>query len=102
MTIISLSPTHMSSTNRLVKWLEDKVLASLILLTISPLLFIIAIAVKLTSPGPILYKQERTGGNGKCFQMLKFRSMPVNTDKDKVWGNVKTKQKTKPSSKECI
>ncbi len=95
MTIISLSPTHMSSTNRLVKWLEDKVLASLILLTISPLLFIIAIAVKLTSPGPILYKQERTGGNGKCFQMLKFRSMPVNTDKDKVWGNVKSKQKTK-------
>jgi putative colanic acid biosynthesis UDP-glucose lipid carrier transferase len=94
MTIINLSRPHLSSTDRLIKWLEDKVLALLILVIISPLLLIIAIAIKLTSPGPIFYRQERVGSNGKAFQMLKFRSMPVNADKDSVWGNAKAKQKT--------
>ncbi len=95
MTILNLSRPYMSSANRLIKWLEDKVLASLILIIISPLLLIIATAIKLTSPGPIFYKQERVGSNGKVFQMLKFRSMPVNIDKDNIWGNAKSKQKTK-------
>lgn len=95
MTIINLSRPHLSSTDRLIKWLEDKVLALLILVFISPLLLIITCAIKLTSPGPVFYRQERVGSNGNTFQMLKFRSMPVNADKDSVWGNAKTKQKTK-------
>jgi exopolysaccharide biosynthesis polyprenyl glycosylphosphotransferase len=44
---------------------------------LSPLLLIVATAIKLTSPGPILFKQERVGLNGKRFQMFKFRSMLV-------------------------
>jgi len=41
----------------------------------SPLLLLISLAVKLTSPGPVLFRQERVGANGKHFQMLKFRTM---------------------------
>jgi len=95
MSIINLSPPHLSSTAQLIKWLEDKVLASVILLIISPLLIFIALVIKLTSPGPVLYKQERIGSDGHSFQMLKFRSMPINTDKECVWGNANAKQKTR-------
>ncbi|MGB3541963.1 undecaprenyl-phosphate glucose phosphotransferase [Rubrivirga sp.] len=52
--------------------------AALVLL--SPLLAVIAIAVKLSSPGPILYKQTRMSLNGQTFEILKFRSMPVNAE----------------------
>jgi putative colanic acid biosynthesis UDP-glucose lipid carrier transferase len=94
MPIINMSVSPMSNTNRLLKWIEDKVLSLLILLIISPLLCIIALAVKLTSPGPIFYKQERIGSNGKKFQMLKFRSMPVESDNNLEWGQANKKQKT--------
>ena len=53
-------------------------LAALVLL--SPLLLAIALAVKLSSPGPVLYKQTRMGLNGQTFEILKFRSMPVNAE----------------------
>ncbi|GAB5520037.1 MAG: hypothetical protein RhofKO_22880 [Rhodothermales bacterium] len=58
-----------------------------LLLLISPLLLVIAIAVKLSSPGPVFYKQERMGLNGHTFHMLKFRSMPVTaeTGSGPVW-----------------
>jgi len=94
MSIINLSPPHLSSTAQLIKWLEDKVLALFILLLISPLLLCIALVIKLTSSGPVLYKQERIGSDGKSFKMLKFRSMPINSDKDKVWGHSNDKKKT--------
>lgn len=47
---------------------------------ISPLLLLIALVVKLTSPGPVLYVQERTGLDGRNFPMLKFRSMKLNAE----------------------
>ncbi len=61
-----------------VKRIFDLVLASLLILVLSPVLLLIALAVKLTSPGPILYTQYRLGKNGKCFRVLKFRSMYTN------------------------
>jgi putative colanic acid biosynthesis UDP-glucose lipid carrier transferase len=94
MPIINMSVSPMSNTNRLLKWIEDKVLSLLILLIISPLLCIIALAVKSTSSGPIFYKQERIGSNGKTFQMLKFRSMPVESESHLEWGKADKKQKT--------
>ena len=86
-TMYDLSTTPMAGMNLLVKWLEDKLLALLILALISPLMLLLALGVKRSSPGPVFYRQERIGLNGKPFQMLKFRSMPVDTEKAGVqWG----------------
>ncbi len=57
---------------------------ALILLTL-PLMIFAAIGTKLTSEGPILFKQRRVGKMGKYFTMLKFRSMPVNKDAEDKW-----------------
>ncbi len=86
--VITLSESPMTQgLNRIIKAIEDKVFASLILLMISPIMLVIAIGVKLSSPGPVLYRQERVGWNGQPFIMLKFRSMPVNVESDSgpVW-----------------
>lgn len=58
----------------------DIVGSSALVLVLSPVLALIALMVKLTSPGPVLYRQERIGLNGEPFDMLKFRSMRVNAD----------------------
>lgn len=95
MPMYDLSTSPMAGTNQLVKWLEDKLLSSLILLLISPLMILLALGVKLTSPGPVFYRQERVGLNNKPFNMLKFRSMPVDTEKSGVkWGGSAAKATT--------
>lgn len=72
--------------NRAVKRLMDVALSGLGLLAISPLLGAIALAVKLTSPGPIFYAQERLGRDGRTFTIYKFRSMPENAESEgPVW-----------------
>lgn len=58
-----------------LKTLEDYVLATLIVVLISPLLILIAIAIKLDSPGPVLFRQKRLGFNNQTFDIYKFRSM---------------------------
>lgn len=69
---------------RAVKRLFDFVFSSVILL-LSPLwLLPIAICVKLSSPGPVLFKQKRTGFMGREFNCLKFRTMRVNNESDKL------------------
>ncbi|GAB4255666.1 MAG: undecaprenyl-phosphate glucose phosphotransferase [Methylomicrobium sp.] len=96
--LINIAVSPMNERNALLKWLEDKMLASLILLLTSPLLLAIALAVKLSSPGPVLYRQERIGWNGKPFYMLKFRSMPVDADTRHgrpVWGGAQAKRPTR-------
>lgn len=95
-TMLDLSVSPMSEPlNRWIKALEDKALAGLILLSISPLMLFVALGVKLSSPGPVFYRQERVGLNGKVFDMLKFRSMPVDVEKDGVqWGGAANKTNT--------
>jgi exopolysaccharide biosynthesis polyprenyl glycosylphosphotransferase len=66
---------------RVIKGGVDRVVASLVLVLLAPVLVTIALAVRLTSPGPVLYRQERVGLNGKSFTMLKFRSMVVDADR---------------------
>jgi exopolysaccharide biosynthesis polyprenyl glycosylphosphotransferase len=66
--------------NVVVKRLMDIVLALISLVVFAPLMAAIAILIKLTSPGPILFRQERCGLNGSAFQMLKFRSMKVDAE----------------------
>ncbi len=65
---------------RFVKRSIDIAFSLILLVIVSPLLFAISILVVLSSRGPILYRQERMGLNGKCFDMLKFRSMPVTAE----------------------
>ena len=78
--VLNICSTPMVGMNRLIKAFEDRIIASIILLLISPLLLAIATAVKLSSPGPIFYRQKRVGWNGKEFEMLKFRTMPVDAE----------------------
>ncbi|EAW8145572.1 undecaprenyl-phosphate glucose phosphotransferase [Salmonella enterica subsp. enterica] len=81
--VVPLYDTPLSGINRLLKRAEDIVLASLILLLISPVLCCIALAVKLSSPGPVIFRQTRYGMDGKPIKVWKFRSMKV-MENDKV------------------
>ncbi len=65
----------MSDWDVVFKYVEDKVLASIALVLLSPLMLGIALAVKLSSPGPVLFYQKRLGFNNKVFIIYKFRSM---------------------------
>jgi exopolysaccharide biosynthesis polyprenyl glycosylphosphotransferase len=58
-----------------LKWLEDKVIASIAILLLSPILLGVAIAIRLESKGPILFRQTRYGFNNKLIEVFKFRSM---------------------------
>lgn len=64
----------------LFKSVEDKVIAGFVLLVLSPLLALLAIGVKLSSPGPVFYSQTRVTWKNEPFEILKFRSMPVNSE----------------------
>ncbi|WP_460881854.1 undecaprenyl-phosphate glucose phosphotransferase [Pseudaeromonas pectinilytica] len=82
--LISIFDTPMFGLNAIIKRIEDIVLASMITVLISPVLIIIAVAVKLTSPGPVVFKQRRYGIDGKSIEIWKFRSMSVMENGDKV------------------
>ncbi|WP_439519112.1 undecaprenyl-phosphate glucose phosphotransferase [Hydrogenophaga sp.] len=91
--VLTLSETPLTGTRLLLKAIEDAVLASLILLLISPLLLVIALAIKLDSPGPVFFRQARMGWSGKVFHIWKFRSMFVHQPEA---GVVKQAQRNDP------
>lgn len=68
--------------NRIVKRLFDIVVSAIVLIFMLPFLPIIALIIKIQSPGPLIFKQERTGFNGDTFTCYKFRSMHVNSNAD--------------------
>lgn len=78
---IDLSVTPINGMARITKRLEDIVLGAIFLILSLPACFVIAIILKIQSPGPILFKQYRTGVNGRCFKVYKFRSMEVHDEK---------------------
>ncbi len=78
-----------------LKRVFDIVASGLGLVVLSPLLLVIAVGVKLSSPGPVLFKQERVGYNRKTFMMLKFRSMRVNAEQNTGWTTDDDPRKTK-------
>lgn len=96
-TLISLHNEPLSDPyNRFKKRLMDVVISGLFLVTIFPLVFIfVAIGTKLSSPGPVFFRQKRTGYQGKSFMMLKFRSMKVNADADRLQATSDDPRKTK-------
>ncbi len=80
---------------KIVKRSADIIASALGLLVLSPLLLIIVIGVKLSSPGPVLFRQTRVGYNRKEFRMLKFRSMRVNDQEDTAWTKETDPRRTK-------
>jgi putative colanic acid biosynthesis UDP-glucose lipid carrier transferase len=78
--LISLWETPFFGINSWVKRLEDLTLASLLLLLLTPLMLLIALAVKLSSPGPVIFKQRRYGLDGHEIVVYKFRTMKVCED----------------------
>lgn len=77
---VDLSVTPIDGMSRIVKRLEDILLGTLFSVITLPAIVLIAILIKLTSPGPVLFKQYRTGVNGKQFKVYKFRSMKVHEE----------------------
>lgn len=94
--VLNLSAQPMQGVNYWIKTIEDKTLASIILLVLSPLILLLSIGVKLSSPGPVFYRQERLSWNGTSFNMLKFRSMPVGIESKSgpVWAKEGEKRAT--------
>ena len=78
--IVNLNDSPLNGWGAVFKRMTDFVLSAIALLALSPILLLIAVAVKLTSKGPILYSQERMGLDGRTFHMLKFRSMRVDAE----------------------
>ena len=83
--------------NKFLKYLSDYLISIVAIIITSPIMIITAIAIKLTSPGPIIFKQERIGFHGKPFKMYKFRSMKVQNpdDEESAWTTKDDPRKTK-------
>jgi putative colanic acid biosysnthesis UDP-glucose lipid carrier transferase len=78
--IVALRDTPLQGANAVLKRGEDLILSGMMVLIASPIIALITILIKLTSPGPILFKQWRYGLNGQPIQIYKFRTMSVCED----------------------
>jgi Undecaprenyl-phosphate glucose phosphotransferase len=85
--LISLQDSPSYGWGQVAKRAMDIVLSGLALLITAPVLLLVSAVIKLTSPGPVLYRQERMGLDGRTFKMLKFRSMRVGAEDETgaVW-----------------
>jgi Undecaprenyl-phosphate glucose phosphotransferase len=96
--MLDLLPTPAESPSYLVqKRVFDVVFSILILILAAPLMILIAIAIKLTSAGPVIFTQERVGLNGNAFRMYKFRTMEVtrSEESDTRWTTLNDARRTK-------
>jgi exopolysaccharide biosynthesis polyprenyl glycosylphosphotransferase len=75
MPLISINPSIPSSWRFRFKYLLDRVVAGLVFTLLSPLLLILALAVRVSLGRPIFFRQSRVGRDGRCFEMVKFRTM---------------------------
>jgi len=82
LTALSLHPVRLSGGQVVAKFTFDIVVSAFLLLVLSPVLLAIAVAVRLTSPGPVLFRQRRVGLRGRPFTILKFRTMRSGADRD--------------------
>lgn len=84
-----------SPVNAILKRTADVFAALILILLTSPVMLVAAVGVKLSSPGPVLFRQTRVGKNKKLFQMYKFRSMRVNAQENTGWTKHDDPRKTK-------
>lgn len=94
--LINLRATPLDNIGlAILKRTGDVLLSAFGILLLSPLLIAAAVGVKLSSPGPVFFRQERVGRDKKTFFMLKFRSMRVNAEEDTAWSKDVDPRRTK-------
>ncbi len=81
---VELNQPAANDVGGIVKDLFDKLFAAVALLLLAPLFLVIAVGIKMSSPGPVFFKQKRLGLNGRPFDMYKFRSMKMHQEHGKV------------------
>ena len=83
--------------NKFLKYVSDYIIALIAIVITSPVMIVTAILIKLTSPGPIIFKQERMGFKGETFMMYKFRSMKVQdpNEEQSAWTTKDDPRKTR-------
>jgi Undecaprenyl-phosphate glucose phosphotransferase len=95
--IMSLQGSPLYGWNKVFKKLLDLAVGALLLVIVSPLLLAIGLIVKTTSKGPILFRQERIGMDGSSFQILKFRTMRTDAERETgpVWAQENDPRRTR-------
>jgi Undecaprenyl-phosphate glucose phosphotransferase len=94
--VVTLQATPLYGWNRIVKRTTDLVLSFVILMLSAPVLLTAAVLVRLTSPGPALYRQKRMGYDGRVFEMLKLRTMRMDAEKETgpIWAQAGDRRRT--------
>jgi Undecaprenyl-phosphate glucose phosphotransferase len=94
--IVNLNDSPLDGWGAIAKRFTDMAVAAAALLALSPVMVLIALLVKATSRGPVLFGQERMGLDGRTFRMIKFRSMQVNAEQatGAVWAQPKDERRT--------
>ncbi|MGB9738679.1 sugar transferase, partial [Chloroflexus sp.] len=90
--LVSLRESALTLSQRIVKRLFDIVVSFGLIVLLAPLMLVIALLIKLESPGPVIFTQERIGEHGRRFKMFKFRSMYI--DADRRWHEVAKRDAT--------
>lgn len=95
--IVGVNESPLEGWGSFFKRVTDFCVAALALLLLWPLFLVLALAVRGSSPGPTFYRQKRMGLDGRVFEMLKFRSMPVDAESQTgpVWATAQDTRKTK-------
>ena len=95
--IVNLQSSPLYGWDKVFKRIFDLILGTLILVMVSPVMLVISILIKLTSEGPILYRQERVGMDGYSFQMIKFRTMHADAEEQTgpIWAKENDSRRTK-------
>jgi exopolysaccharide biosynthesis polyprenyl glycosylphosphotransferase len=87
--ILGVNPPVLGRTSRMIKRGFDLIVAGLLFCLMLPVMAVVALAIRLDSPGPVLFRQERIGRGGRCFELLKFRTMVVDAEerRDQLLGD---------------
>lgn len=98
--LMSLQNSPLYGWDRVFKRIFDLMLGTLILIAMFPIMLVTSLLIKLGSEGPILYRQVRIGMDGRSFQMLKFRTMRVDAEKETgpIWAKKNDPRRTRVGS----